>query len=155
MNKPEILSLIVIPLTVALLPLIWGVTGWMIKRSQFLELIFRELEEIGPYPETKEKEPKKHWIEHHNNKRFLHKEIILEKPTENRDLILSLPADVVYYVTQLWNFQEDSKQWLHMLSKLEMKIPFWQTKRRRVIKKVIKAWYVLIKEYDEVLDTKY
>jgi hypothetical protein len=152
MTNPEILILIIIPIVLALLPLIWGLTGWMIKRAQFLELIFRELEEIGPFPQRMDPEhPKKHWSEHHNNKRYLHKEI-LEKANENRDFILSLPSDTVYYVTQLWNFQDNSKQWLHMLSKLESKIPFWQKKRRREIAKVKRTWYVLMKEYGEVLN---
>jgi hypothetical protein len=39
-----------------------------------------------------------------------------------------------------------------MLSKLESKIPFWQKKRRREIAKVKRTWYVLMKEYGEVLN---
>lgn len=154
MTTPEVLNIIVIPTALALLPLIWGLTGWMIKRAQFLELIFRELEEIGPYPPTKDTEPPKaHWSEHHNNKRFLHKEII-GKSTENRDFILSLPADIVYYVTQLWNSQNNSEQWLYMLSMLEIKIPFWQKKRRVKMAKVKWDWYVLMKEYGQVFNAE-
>lgn len=149
------LNNIFIPIILVLLPLLWGLTDWMIKRSQFLKLMFRELEEIGPCPERMDSEhPKKHWSEHHNNKRYLHKEILMN-PDENRDFILSLPADVVYHVTQLWNFTTNGNEWLYHLSMLETKIPVWQKKRRREVKMVIRAWYVLMKEYGEEVDKKY
>ncbi len=147
MTLTEALPIIIVPIALALLPLIWGLSGWWIRRLQFQELIFRELEEIGPYPVTKEEaDGRKHWSEHHNNKKLLHKEI-LDKPTENRDFILSLSSDVVYYVNQLWRFHDNAEQWLHMLSMLETKIPFWQGHRRKRLAKVKAAWYVLMREY--------
>jgi len=146
------LDIIIIPVALAFLPLIWGLTGWWIRRVQFQDLIFRELEEIGPYPpKRKQAKDKLNWSEHQNSKKFLHIGIF-EKPTENRDFILSLSADIVYYVNQLWNSKEDAQQWLYMLSMLEKKIPLWKAHRRKRVAKVKREWYVLMKEYGQKFD---
>jgi hypothetical protein len=161
MTTKDWLDVIIIPVALAFLPLIWGLTGWWIRRVQFQELIFRELEEIGPHPPTRgEAGSRNHWSEHHTRKRFVHTDI-LNQPTDNRDFILSLSADIVYYVNQLWNSKENAPQWIYMLYKLEkkMKIPLWQIHRRQRVASVRQKWYVLMKEYGEKFDpdfeTKY
>jgi hypothetical protein len=55
----------VIPLAIALLPLIWGLTAAFIKRIQFRKLILREIEEIGPHPPKRVPE-KQSWTEAHS-----------------------------------------------------------------------------------------
>jgi hypothetical protein len=149
------LDIVVIPVALVFLPLIWGLTGWWIRRVQFQELIFRELEEIGPYPlQRSGAGSRNHWSDHHTRKKFLHTDI-LDKPTDNRDFILSLRADIVYYVNQLWSSKEDAQQWIYMLSMLEKKIPPWQYRRRKRLAKVKRAWYILMKEYDQTIDAEF
>jgi hypothetical protein len=144
----ELLSVFLIPLTLAALPLIWAFTTSRIRRFQLRKLVLRELEEVGPYPKDK-REDKKCWEEHHTKKRFMHTEL-LKKPTENRDVILSLPSDLVYHVNQLWNSKRDAEQWLEMLSKIEGDVPFWQSRRKREIKRVKREWCRLMREYEAI-----
>jgi hypothetical protein len=45
---------------------------------------------------------------------------ILKELSPNRDFVLSLNPDLVYYLSQLWDAYEakDDKQWLHYLGKV-------------------------------------
>jgi hypothetical protein len=58
----------------------------------------RELDEMAPDPEPIAPNGKWH---QHLKKRFIH-EAIFAKPSEKRDFILSLPADLAYNMSQLW-----------------------------------------------------
>ncbi|HET9774370.1 MAG TPA: hypothetical protein VFP25_05230 [Nitrososphaeraceae archaeon] len=94
----DILDVVVIPISVILIALLWSdIQSWHRKRK-FKNLICRELEELKP-PEKKD--PEKNWNEHFN-KKLIHREIF-NNVAENRDFILSLDPDLVYYVSNLWN----------------------------------------------------
>jgi hypothetical protein len=150
MSKWDLLSVFLIPLTLAALPLIWAFTTSRIRRFQLRELVLRELEEVGPYPKDARQEGKECWEEHHTKKKFMHTEF-LKNPTENREVILSLPSDLVYHVNQLWNSKKDAVQWLEMLSEIERRdVPFWQDDRREKIKRVKDDWCSLIREYNAI-----
>ncbi len=146
MNIKDI-SVLLIPIAVALLPFIWGFTSSTIRRRQFRELILRELEEIGPHPKEKDDEKDgSNWSDHHADKKFIHTQIF-SKPTENRDFILSLKSNLVYYVNQLWNSKSNPDQWIYFISMIEKEIPFFQFQHRGKIRKIKIEWYVLMKEY--------
>jgi hypothetical protein len=83
------------------------------------------------------------WTDHHTQKRFLHKEIF-EKPTENRDFILSLSPDLVYHVIQLWQSKDNHDQWLYMISQIKSQA---YCSRRNKIQKVEDKWRSLMREY--------
>lgn len=91
------------------------------------------------------------WTQHHSQKKFVHREILM-KPTENRDFILSLPASLVYYVTQLWQSTDDADQWIYMLSQIENEVPWYQKKRRQRIKEVKESWCRLLQELNIPFD---
>lgn len=58
----------------------------------------------------------------HQQKRCIHKEIF-EKASENRDFILSLPPNLVYYLSNLWDPENKkdpkAKQWENYLGELK------------------------------------
>ena len=114
----ELLEIIIIPITLAILAVLFpAINSWYLRR-RFKRLIFRELKEIEPYPEDKGNNT--HW-NMHLGKRCIHREIF-DNPSENRDFILSLPPDLVYFLTNLWDKKtlEDptANQWLYYLTKL-------------------------------------
>ena len=79
------------------------------RRVQFQEPIFPEPEEIGPFPpEHSQANGRTRRAERHSKKRLLHR-YSPDKPTDNRDFILSLSADIVHYVSQLRNSREDTR----------------------------------------------
>jgi hypothetical protein len=117
MSEKSVLEVVIIPIAVASIPIVWAFINWYVKRRQFSKLILREIEEISPLPEERTPDKNK-WWKHHSNKRILHKEI-LEKPTDNRDFIFSIDADLIYYVTQLWSSKKSPDQWLYMIYKIE------------------------------------
>jgi hypothetical protein len=151
MGAKESLALLIVPIGLALLPLIWTYFSSRWRRIQFQNLIYREIEEAGPYPDSKCEAPPKHytrWINHHPQKRFLHVEI-LEKPTENRDFILALRSNFVYIVTQLWKSKDNPHQWLHFLNEIEKQMPILlRRKQKTKIRKAKIEWYKVIVKYD-------
>jgi hypothetical protein len=94
----DILDVVIVPVVIfalgAMLPHIIELG----KRRRFLALIRREMMEMKPRPLDKEKEGRWHL---HLKKKFIHEQIF-EKPSENRDFILSLPPDLAYNEAQLW-----------------------------------------------------
>jgi hypothetical protein len=76
----------------------------------------RELRELSPHPERAEHEG---WWQH-QSKRFIQQEIFKDA-TRNREFILSLDPDLVYFVAQLWNSKanRDYGQWRYCLRSLE------------------------------------
>jgi hypothetical protein len=159
MSAKDWLTVLVLPIGLALLPLIWAYLASRWRRMQFEDLIYREIEEAGPRPLTSEEDVPDHylnWTHHHPQKRFLHIEI-LDKPTENRDFIFALRADLVYNVTQLWKSKANAKQWLHFLNEIEKQVPARMlTRRARKIRQqdnirmVKNRWFELITQYGEV-----
>ena len=105
LSAKEILDIIIIPVTLALIALLWPTIQSWSRRRAFRRLIVRELEEISPHPP----EPTlKGWWEH-QQKTFVH-QAIFNNPSENRNFILSLEPDLVYFVTQLWQAKKE-KNW--------------------------------------------
>jgi hypothetical protein len=115
MNIEDILEIVVIPVTLVVLALLWPAIQAGARRRAFLSLILRELEEVGP----DSAEPNRSGWWEHQNKQFVHQKILTDASL-NRDFILSLPPELVYFVSQLWAAKEaqDEGQWLHYLQKL-------------------------------------
>jgi hypothetical protein len=88
------------------------------RGRKFERIIGRELEEIGPHPDSPVAD--KPWWEH-AGRRFIHEELFQRQSiSQNRDFLLSLNPTVVYQVSQLWIALEkrDGKQWLYFLGEL-------------------------------------
>lgn len=115
----DILEVVIIPVSLALLAVIYPYLQSRYRRYQFQRLIRRELREIGPYPKQAQKG--KTWVDH-QTKRCLHEEI-LANPTDNRDFILSLDPDITYHLTNLWASRDPKRpnpqQWIYCLSQLD------------------------------------
>jgi hypothetical protein len=116
MSTKEWLDIVVIPIILVLIALGWPLIQNRHRRRTFTTLIFRELAEVRPYPTESERDK---WAEH-LTKNFAHRKI-LQDISQNRDFVLSLNANFVYYLTQLWDAYDDKdeKQWLYYLGKLE------------------------------------
>src|SRR5687767_4865621 len=112
----DVLEVIGSPIAIALAGLLWPSIQLRVRRRAFTRLIFRELSEVAPYPTEFERGGT--WV-YHQQRDFVHKRIF-DEPSENRDFILSLPAGIVYHVSQLWQARArgDADQWLHSLGEL-------------------------------------
>ena len=136
----ELLDILVVPVVLTLLALVWpSIHAWH-RRRAFQRLIERELEEVGPHPETPQ--PKGTWT-HHQSKRFVHQAILKDAPS-NIDFVLSLKPDLVYVVSQLWDArrESDAGQWLWHLQQISRMYP-----SNAEIAKVVERWETLIKVY--------
>jgi hypothetical protein len=113
-------SLVPIEITAALVGVVGTVAGVVIalfwrkignwhKKRAFEKLILRELEEFVPYSDPSQVQSKK-WTTYleKENTQFVHRDIIT-KPDGNLEFVLSLDADLVYYVSQLW-FEVEKKE---------------------------------------------
>ena len=132
----DILKVVIVPLTVALIAVLWPEIQRRYRRRAFRQLIVRELQELKPFrPESRMDD----WFEH-QQKDFVHKRIF-ESPSENRDFILSLPTDLVYYISQLWDARAkgDHDQWLYFLRVL--------TKEGIVSESILEQWCRVVMEY--------
>jgi hypothetical protein len=134
------LEVIIIPVSLAMVALIWPLIQDSNRRRAFMNLIRRELKEIGPYPEQPERNG---WWEH-MSKNFVHQRIVTDV-SPNRDFLLSLDPDVAYKVSQLWNAlgAKDDKQWLFYLGELS------KSDRSGELAKIYNAWNALCNEYRE------
>ncbi len=141
MTASEVLSIIVIPVVLAILALAWPAMQSSNRRRAFRKLILRELEEIAPHPEHAQGVE---WWEH-QHKDFVH-QAIFKEVSKNRDFILSLEPDLVYLVSQLWDAREnhDYVQWLHFLK--ELSVPKYDKKGS--IGAALKKWDTLGGEYN-------
>jgi hypothetical protein len=140
----DIIEVLIVPLSLAIIALFWPELQLISRRRSFTSLILRELQELKPYPKIADKDM--HWWEH-QTKDFIHQKIFREA-SENRDFILSLPPDLVYFVTQLWDAKNkhNSRQWLHFLE--ELSDPKYDKTGR--IKEVHKDWQSLILQYEKL-----
>lgn len=125
----DVLEVIVIPVTLGLIALLWpAIQSWS-RRRAFQRLILRELEEVAPHPrEPMPRLSSRDWPKH-QNKAFVHQRIF-DEPTANRDFILSLEPDLVYFVTQLWDSKKHANwdQWDYYLQCLSA--PRWDRSGR-------------------------
>jgi len=106
----DLFDVLLIPAVGGAIALLWPEIQTRDKRRRFERLIARELEELGPFPKTRGGTLRS-WTEH-QRKNFVHKRI-LEDASKNRDFILTLDAELVYEVSQLWDAlkTEDETQW--------------------------------------------
>ena len=143
MELKDQLEIIVIPITLALIAILWPVIQNQQRRYIFHRLILRELEEISPYPEHASFDG---WWEH-CQKRFIHP-AIFEDIKENRDFILSLEPDLTYWVSQLWHSLDTHnwEQWIHYLHELSSK--YDETCNGKISKSLHK-WELLHDEYEK------
>ena len=123
----DIADIVIIPIILALLALFWpAIQNWH-RRRIFTKLIIRELSEISPYPEDPDPNNDKlsDWSSY-CQKKFIHKEIF-DNPNENRDFILSLDPDLVYYISQLWDSLENNNpsQWCYSLQEVTLFIEYY------------------------------
>lgn len=138
----DLLDVLIIPITLAILAVLFPVIrSWHIRR-RFKKLILRELKEIGPYP-TEKMDSNDSWISH-QTKKCVHKDIFIN-PSDNRDFILSLPPDLVYYLTNLWDPKNgkdiSGAQWKHYLRKLK------EYFNDSELNEVYRDWEKLIQQY--------
>jgi hypothetical protein len=115
MNLKDWLDIVVIPIVLVLIALFWPLIQNWHRCRIFTKLVFRELPEIGPHSIESERE---NWTGH-LSKNFVHR-AILNEVSQNRDFVLSLNPDLVYYLSQLWDAYEarDEEQWLYFLAQL-------------------------------------
>jgi hypothetical protein len=120
-SPKDVVEVVLVPVTLAVLALVWPSIQGYWRRRRFRDLILRELEEIAPYPQQlcRDTESRADWVKHMKTG-LLHRRIFAE-PSANRDFILSLDPDVAYLVSQLWAAVDDGddQQFLHYLCKLE------------------------------------
>jgi hypothetical protein len=153
MTVKDVLDIVIIPVVLAILALAWPVIQSWYRRRAFQNLILRELEELEPFPEeVVELKELEHYPEDaetygwwaHQKKDFVHQKI-LQDVSENRDFILSLEPDLVYFISQLWDAKrnKDDQQWLYYLCKLSN--PKYD--RNEKIADALKKWKVLCEKY--------
>ena len=146
MSTKDTLDIVVIPVSVVLLAFLLPVVSSSIRNWQFRGLLLREIEEAGPNQvSVAENEPVVGRFEllKPTTKRFLHREF-LAQPTENRDFLLSLPADLLYAGMQLWEARTPD-EWMYQLRSIERAIPFWR--RRGGVRKLREEWSKSLHEH--------
>jgi hypothetical protein len=136
----DILDVVVVPLVIFLLGVFWLLIQARYRCGRFKLLAHRELEEIGPHPDT----PVHGSWKKHLAREFVHKQII-ESPSDNRDFILGLKPEFVYWLSQLWSAYkyDDPDQWVYYLSLLST---HRYTKSNKLLEAVPK-WKKLIADY--------
>jgi hypothetical protein len=140
----DVLDVAVIPMALGIAALIWPSAQTWRRRRSFQKLISRELRELSPWPENPI--PGSSWVKH-QTKDLVHKRIF-DDVSANRDFVLSLPADWIYPVSQLWIARQagDGKQWLHYLEQLCS--PKYD--RSGEVRSVFEKWHVLILRYEKL-----
>ncbi len=126
-----------------MIALCWpSIQAWN-RRRAFKRLIIRELEDLRPNPPDFERGLR--WVDH-QKREPVHKRI-LDDPSEHRDFILSLPFDLLQYVTRLWaaRQEEDGRQWIAALTELSRS----KYDKRGCLKENAKEWQLLILTYEK------
>jgi hypothetical protein len=139
MDTKDWLQIVVIPVSLALVTLLWPQVQSANRKRHFMQLIDRELEEISPFPQAPISGG--HWAQH-LRKTFVHQRIFKD-PGQSRDFLLTLDADTTYQVSQLWQSLEtgDDTQWLHYLQELS------RTRCSEKFFNSVASWEQLIKAY--------
>lgn len=143
MEVKDWLQVIVIPVSLALITLVWPLIQNWNRRRAFMSLIRRELREIGPYPSQPEKTG---WADH-LTKSFVHQRILREV-SSNRDFVLSLEPEIVYFLSQLWDAHatRDQGQWLYYLKRLAGLTAIDTTGK---LSEIYQCWKTLCNQYQE------
>lgn len=102
----DVLDIVFMPITVTLLAIFLPSYLESVKqderRSSFEMIISREFSEIEPQPEEViNKVEGDEWHDHLKKNDFVHKRI-LDDASGNRDFLLSIDSDKIYYLNQLW-----------------------------------------------------
>lgn len=141
MTLKDALDVVIIPVVVVLLGFFWPAIQARYRCGRFKQLARRELEEVGPYPEKREGQQS--WKDH-LKKDFVHRKII-QQPSENRDFLLGLSPEFVYWLAQLWSSYDTDQpdQWLHYLKKLATHKYTTSTD----LQKALAKWEQLCKSY--------
>jgi hypothetical protein len=136
----DILDVVVVPIALTVLAFVWPAIQARYRRRAFTELILRELEELTPFPEAKQTD--KHWWDH-QIRSFVHQKVF-EDASNNREFILSLDPNLVYWVTQLWAALDDHDggQWLFYLRRIAEEYD-----KSGKIKDALRKWNLLIEAY--------
>lgn len=140
----DVLDVAVIPIALGIAALIWPSAQTWRRRRSFQKLISRELRELSPWPENPIQGSS--WAKH-QTKELVHKRIF-DDVSENRDFVLSLPADWIYPISQLWIARqaEDARQWLYYLEKLCAR----KYDRTGDVAIVFDKWRMLILQYEKL-----
>src|SRR5690349_16457764 len=101
-NLRDVIAVLLVPLSAALIAVLWPFFAAQRRRRHFNDLIRRELQEAKPAGRV----PDKLWHEH-VPRRFLHQELI-ENPLQNTEFILSLDPELTYNLSQMWKAFEDA-----------------------------------------------
>jgi hypothetical protein len=96
-NLQDLLDVLLVPLSAALLAVLWPFFSARRRRKNFEYLIRRELREAAP----DSPDPDKLWHEH-LPRRFIHQDIISD-PVSNMEFLLSLHPDLTYNISQMWD----------------------------------------------------
>jgi hypothetical protein len=95
----EVLEVLLVPFSIALLTILWPWWQAHRKRRRFAQLTRRELDEAKPY-RPKEMFGETLWHQH-LTRHFLHQEIIAH-PADSSDFTLSLNPGLSYHLNQMW-----------------------------------------------------
>src|SRR5215211_2686630 len=116
MEVKDILAIIIIPLVLSLLGILWPEIQRRWRGRAMENLILRELSEIAPHPPDSAN--RAGWWEH-QKKLFIHRKVFMN-PDQNIDFLLSLDANMVYFVAQLWQSLDDKdwNQWEYALKEI-------------------------------------
>lgn len=142
MTLKDWLDIIIIPVSLAIIALIWPIIQQWNRRCVFMDIIHYELKEAGP---AQPKEEKSGWWEH-LSRNFVHRGIITNV-SSNRDFILSLKPLLVYHISQLWDAfdAKDDEQWIHHLYKLSK--AFAKYDKAGKLSEIYHAWKELCNQY--------
>ena len=138
----DVLDVVVVPLVIFLLGVFWPLIQAQYRCIRFRLLARRELEEIEPYLDHPNPQDWASYL----TKEFVHQKII-SKASENRDFILGLDPEFVYWLSQLWSAysKKDAEQWLYYLGKLSTH-RYTQSNKLR---EAIPNWENVINNYKE------
>lgn len=95
-NIRDLVDVLLVPLSAALLAVLWPFFSARRRRRNFEDLIRRELREAAPQSPN----PDLLWHEH-LPRRFLHQDILAD-PVANTEFLLSLRPDLTYNRSQMW-----------------------------------------------------
>lgn len=178
-EEKSLIEIAIIPLVVAGIGVAGAVIGvsWTQIQARnrgklFQDLIFREIEEVSPYPYLEPDnahgsapiDPSKKWTDYFpKDKKFIHKDVIENiKDKDNRDFVLGLNLDLIYIVTQFWHeldvqmnkSQPNPEQFLYWFNEIVVYSQRGKIKKNykdyRHIEATYHKWCNLISEYERL-----
>jgi len=137
----DVLEIVVVPLAIFLLGVFWPLIQAQYRCRRFRRLAHRELEEIGPRLDLPDQDK---WNKH-LTKEFVHKQII-ESASENRDFILGLDPEFVYWLSQLWfaHRSGEADQWIHYAAALSKH----RYTRSDKLTEAVRQWRKIVDKYE-------